>query len=130
MVYSMKLTLSILDESFGIASLPRDSPIPEWVTNSDFYSLAKTYDELSIICPEKSIPQGIKYNKGWKCFKVHGPLEFSLTGILASLAMPLATANISIFVFSSYDTDHIMVKEYDLDAAVDVLKKAGHEVIR
>jgi hypothetical protein len=42
--------------------------------------------------------------------------------------MPLASEGVSIFVFSSYDTDHIMVKQYELDKAVEVLRKAGHSV--
>lgn len=125
----MKLKLSILDETFAICTLPRDEPLPDWVVQSDFYSITRTFDELSIVCPQNNIPQGIKYNKGWRCLKVQGPLEFTIVGILASLSMPLASAGISIFVFSSYDTDHIMVKEYDLASAVKVLQAEGHEVI-
>ena len=34
----------------------------------------------------------------------------------------------SVFVFSSYDTDHIMVKQYELEKAVEVLTKAGHTI--
>ncbi|MCD1295149.1 ACT domain-containing protein [Methanocella sp. CWC-04] len=126
----MKLSLSILDETFAICTFPKGTPIPEWVIGSEFYSVTKTYDELSVVCPQRNIPEGVKYNKGWRCLKVQGPLDFSLTGILASLAMPLASAGVSIFVFSSYDTDHIMVKGYDLDNAVKVLADAGHTIVR
>ncbi|HEU4839310.1 MAG TPA: hypothetical protein VFS88_07870 [Micavibrio sp.] len=31
-----------------------------------------------------------KIQTGWKAFKVKGPLEFSLTGILSAIAKPLA----------------------------------------
>jgi hypothetical protein len=125
----MKLSLSILDETFAICSLDKSSLIPEWVTSSDFYSVTKTYDELSIVCPQHKIPAGIKFNKGWKCFKVQGPLDIDIVGILASLSMPLASAGVSIFVFSSYDTDHIMVKAYDMEKAIEVLRKEGYTVI-
>jgi hypothetical protein len=40
----------------------------------------------------------------------------------------LASEGVRIFVFSSYDTDHIMVKQYELEKAVEVLQKAGHTV--
>ena len=60
---------------------------------------------------------------------VHGPLDFSLTGILASLASPLAAAGISLFAVSTYDTDHVLVRDRDLPRAVDVLRKAGHTVL-
>lgn len=126
----MKLSLTLIDEVFAICSLPKDSQIPEWVLSSNFYSVTRTFDELSVVCPQANIPEGTRYNKGWKCFKVQGPLGFSIVGILASLAMPLANSGISVFVFSSYDTDHIMVKEYDLEKAISVLTEAGHTVNR
>ena len=69
-----------------------------------------------------------RHHKNWRCLKVQGPLGFSITGILASISMPLSTEGVSVFVFSSYDTDHIMVKQYELEKAVEVLQKAGHTV--
>jgi hypothetical protein len=80
------------------------------------------------VCLQERIPQDLKINKGWRCLKVQGPLGFDIVGILASLSMPLASEGVSIFVFSSYDTDYIMVKNYDLEKAMEVLRKAGHNV--
>jgi hypothetical protein len=124
----MKLSLLVLGETLAICSLKRDSPLPDWATSSDFFSITRTYDELSIVCPQDKVPAGVDINKNWRCLKVQGPLGFSITGILASLSMPLASEGVSIFVFSSYDTDHIMVKQYELEKAVEVLQKAGHTV--
>jgi uncharacterized protein len=124
----MKLSLLVLDETFAICSLKRDSPLPDWATSSDFYSITRTYDELSIVCPQDKIPANVEINKNWRCLKVQGPLGFSITGILASISMPLSAEGVSVFVFSSYDTDHIMVKQYELEKAAEVLQKAGHTV--
>ncbi len=124
----MKLSLLVLDPMFAICSLKRDSPLPDWATSSDFYSITRTYDELSIVCPQDQVPAGVDINKNWRCLKVQGPLGFSITGILASISMPLSTEGVSVFVFSSYDTDHIMVKQYELEKAVEVLQKAGHTI--
>lgn len=124
----MKLSLLVLDPMFAICSLKRDAPLPEWATSSDFYSITRTYDELSIVCPQEQVPAGVDINKNWRCLKVQGPLGFSITGILASISMPLSTEGVSVFVFSSYDTDHIMVKQYELEKAVEVLQKAGHTI--
>ncbi len=124
----MKLSLLVLDPTFAICSLKRDSPLPEWATSSDFYSITRTYDELSIVCPQDQIPANVEINKNWRCLKVQGPLGFSITGILASISMPLSAEGVSVFVFSSYDTDHIMVKQYELEKAIDVLQKAGHTI--
>jgi hypothetical protein len=124
----MKLSLLVLDPTFAICSMKRDSPLPEWATSSDFFSITRTYDELSIVCPQDKVPAGVDINKNWSCMKVQGPLGFSITGILASISTPLAGEGISVFVFSSYDTDHIMVKQYELEKAIEVLQKAGHTV--
>ena len=68
----------------------------------------------------------IKVEEGWRIIKVEGPLDFSLLGILSRLATTLCEAGVSIFVISTYDTDYLMVKEKDLEAAVGALKSAGH----
>ena len=60
--------------------------------------------------------------------KVEGPLDLSLTGVMASLAGPLAEAGISIFAISTYDTDYLLVKAPDLDEAMAALRQAGHTV--
>jgi hypothetical protein len=60
---------------------------------------------------------------------VVGPLDFSLTGILAMLAQPLADAQISIFAISTFDTDYVLVKESTLDAAIQTLSESGHLIV-
>jgi hypothetical protein len=59
--------------------------------------------------------------------KVSGRLDFSPTGILASLANPLAQAGISIFAVSTFDTDYLLVKDSSLEQALTALRQAGHE---
>jgi hypothetical protein len=63
--------------------------------------------------------------RGWKCLKVEGYLDFSLTGILAALSSALAAAGVSIFVISTYDTDYILVKEKKLENAINALVSYG-----
>ena len=55
----MKLSLLVLDDTLAICSLKRDSPLPAWATSSDFYSITRTYDELSIVCPQANVPAGV-----------------------------------------------------------------------
>ena len=66
--------------------------------------------------------------RGFRALAVVGTLDFALTGIVASLAAPLAAAGISIFGISTYDTDHILVREDRLADAKAVLAAAGHTV--
>lgn len=119
-----KLSLSVLPEQLAICRLEANADIPDWALYAQqLTSITRTRDELSIICPEDNAPEGISVEKGWNAFKVEGPLGFSLTGILASLAAPLAEANISIFAVSTFDTDYILVKKDKIGQAVKVLRR-------
>jgi uncharacterized protein len=119
-----KLTLSILPDRIGICHLDKSSPIPDWAQgDSNFTSIARTMNELSIILPQEKIPAGILAEKDWRAFKVQGPLGFSLTGIVASLAKPLADEQISIFYVSTYETDYLLVEDKNLERAKEILGK-------
>lgn len=118
-----KLTLSILPESLGICHLAQNSSVPDWALADDFSCVAKTSNELSIICPQEKIPAGVLAEKDWRAFKVEGPLGFTLTGIVASLAKPLADEEISIFYISTYETDYLLVEEKNLEKAKEILSK-------
>jgi uncharacterized protein len=91
-------------------------------TQQVFLSITRTADELSIVCLEELAPVGAKTQPGWCAFKLEGPLDFSLTGIMASLATPLATAKISLFAVATFDTDYLLVQEQDLEAAIAALQ--------
>ena len=69
-------------------------------------------------------------SQGGALFQIEGPLDFALTGILVSVAQPLAEAGVSIFAISTYDTDYVMVKEQDVEKAALALASAGHRVKR
>ncbi|UTA51115.1 ACT domain-containing protein [Deinococcus radiodurans] len=60
--------------------------------------------------------------------KLHGPFDFGLTGILASVLNPLRDAGVGIFALSTYDTDYVLVAQEQLDKAVAALRDAGHHV--
>ena len=122
------MTLETTPTIFSICRLDPDQPIPAWATQSSLYSISRSQDELSIVCPQSDVPSGVKCEKDWRSLKVKGPLDFALTGILASLASPLAKARISIFAISTFDTDYILVKQSDLEQAVATLTQAGHSV--
>ena len=122
------LILTIVPGRFAVCRFdPQETP-PGWVFESDFFSVTRTAEELSVVCREEIVPEDVMREAGWMCLKVEGPLDFSLTGVLASLAVPLAEAGLSIFAVSTFDTDYLLVKAHDLDDAVVALTQAGHTV--
>src|SRR5262245_25011557 len=123
------LTLSVLGETFAVSKLESGAPIPGWATSGNWWSVTTTNDELSIVCPENKVPVNITSNRGWKCLKVIGPMQFSITGVLSSLLKPLAEARISVFTLSTFDTDYLLVKTESLAATVNLLASVGHRVL-
>jgi uncharacterized protein len=122
------LTLSVMPGAFAICQLRSSAEIPDWALAGPIFSITRTHDELSIVCPQVSVPDGTKCDKDWRCLKVEGPYDFCAIGIIALLAEPLALAGISIFVMSTFDTDYLMVKEESLAKAIRVLSESGHRV--
>ena len=124
-----RLTLELLPETLAICRLAADSPVPDWALSSrEFLTTSRTPGELSITAVQRVVPAALKCERDYRALRVRGPLAMSLVGVLASIANPLAEAKISIFAISTYDTDYVLVKAGDLDTAVDVLQRAGHEV--
>lgn len=123
----MTLTLSVLPALFAVCRLEPDAPLPAWAA-AIFFSITRTPDELSIVCPQAAVPNHVRAEAGWRLLKVEGPLDFALTGVLASLANPLAAAHISLFAVSTFNTDYLLVKAESLAQAVRVLRQAGHRV--
>jgi len=123
------VNLSLTQDRLVICQLAPDAAIPAWASGKDiFCSMSRTREELSIVCPEGIAPREVKQEAGWRMLKVEGPLDFALTGILASLAAPLAKAGISIFAISTYNTDYVLVKDTKVTEAVKALQAAGHTV--
>jgi hypothetical protein len=123
-----RLALSVLPDRLAICKLPPDSPIPSWASRGDFYSITKTADELSLITPDRDIPPDITCDHDWRALKVEGPLDFSLSGVLESVAHPLADASISIFAIATFNTDYVLVKSINLERATNALRAAGHAI--
>ena len=120
--------MRILPVRLAVCYLSPDAVTPAWVTQGSFYSVTRTHEELSVVCDYAAVPAGVVCEGPWACLMVEGPLDFSLTGILAGLTVPLADAGIPIFVVSTYRTDYLLVPERDLDAALQALRAAGHTV--
>ena len=124
----MGLILKVMPECFAVCRLSPDAVLPRWAMSGTFRSVSWTPDETSIVCEESAVPEEVKSERGWRCFMVEGPLDFSLTGILLMIATPLAKARISIFAISTFDTDYVLVKDASFLEAKRVLAASGHSI--
>jgi uncharacterized protein len=112
----------------AIVRFPADAPLPAWVLHegATFWSITRTPDELSVVCPEEDLPPSVseQVERDWCAFAVVGPLPFGLTGVVSGLTAPLAAAGIPVFVLSTFDTDYVLVKAVDQVRAFGVLEKS------
>jgi hypothetical protein len=90
--------------------------------------VTRTRGELSVVCPSELWTGDGEQEDGWRLLSVRGPLEFTLTGIIAALSSELAAAGVGLFSISTYETDHVLVKAGDLARAIDALEVSGHQV--
>ena len=122
------LDLDVLPGAYAICRWPAGEALPDWVPQDGFVSVTRTPGELSVVCAAEAVPAGTVCEGPWRVFAVRGPLDFALTGVMASLASPLADAAVSMFAVSTYDTDYVLVRAGDVDRAVEALRNAGHRV--
>ncbi len=116
------MNLTVLKEKYSIYKFRNDNTLPEWIYLSDFYSITKTKDELSVVTVQNDlVSEGFTCNKDWRILKVVGPLDFSMIGIIADISNIMKDRKISIFAISTYDTDYILVKQKDLNTAIKAL---------
>jgi GNAT superfamily N-acetyltransferase len=123
-----RMSLRMVDGVFAVCRLTGGAAIPRWATASEFFSITKTADEISIICSQDAVPDGVQCERAWRCLRVAGAMPFTAVGVLASLTAPLAEAGISVFAISTFDTDYLLVKEKDLAAAIEALRGQGYGV--
>jgi hypothetical protein len=127
------LTLLVLPGELAIVRLPPDAHMPQWAFTAApgaLWSMTRTGEELSLVRAADAVPSDARAERGWRAFRIAGTIDFALTGVLSSVLAPLGDAAIGIFAISTYDTDYILVREHALDAAIEVLRAAGHEVVQ
>ncbi|KAG0290090.1 hypothetical protein BGZ96_006445 [Linnemannia gamsii] len=137
---TLKLNLELDPLPYTIHRLPPTTPASIYLPlldNQAWYSITKTAEEISLVISHSypstsnllpNTPEEHKVSPSWRCFKVAGPLDFSLVGIMANLSNALAEHQISVFVVSTYDTDYVLVKEDKAQEAKKVFEGIGHSV--
>ncbi|WP_029185934.1 ACT domain-containing protein [Streptococcus suis] len=121
------MKLKIIKGDFSVCKLEDFTKVN---LTSSYVFIGKTDEENSLVCMSQEVPSNvIEEDKGWLAFRVEGVLDFSLVGILSQISQLLAEAKISIFAVSTFNTDYILTKAKDFPAAIEVLQKAGYEII-
>ncbi|HME11570.1 MAG TPA: ACT domain-containing protein [Candidatus Acidoferrum sp.] len=130
MAISHQLLLTLFPGLYAIARFAPHEKLTIDYTQSSFFALTKTDVELSVVCLQSELPDGVRAERDRRVLRVDSVLTFALTGIVSSIAVPLADAAISIFAVSSFDTDYILIADREIEQAIAVLESVGHKVHR
>jgi hypothetical protein len=117
--------------AWAVCRLEAAAGLPAWfsvATTSPLAAVVRRGDELTLVCAEDDVPEDVLADRGWAAFEIAGPMELTLTGVLASLAAPLAEAGVPIFALATYDTDVVLVPGARAGDAAAALRGAGHDV--
>lgn len=91
--------------------------------------IGATDEENSVVAPTKTVPsETIQREDDWRGFKIEGVLDFALVGILAKITGILAEKKISVFALSTYNTDYVLIKSHDFEAALEALAAEGYQI--
>jgi len=123
---AVRLSFRIHPERLAVCRLLPDAPPPEWAFHGAFWSITRTREELSVVCAEAAVPDGVRAERDWICFQLAGPFAFALTGILEAFLRPLAEARVPIFALSTFDTDWVLIPAMREAEALAALAGAGH----
>jgi len=118
-----------LEGRWAVVRLDAAAPLPEWASAAPhggaFVSITRTADELSIVANEAAVPTDARAERGFVLLRVRGPIAFDEIGILARLTTALASAAVSVFALSTFDTDYLLVREECAETAVRALEAEG-----
>lgn len=126
---AVKVRLRRLEGEYAVSRLGPADAIPSWADGEGFVSISRSDDELSITCRAGRVPAGVRHDAGWACHKLVGPFAFDETGIVSAVIGPLSDAGIGIFVISTFDGDHLLIKQADVARADPILAAAGHTLL-
>ena len=123
----MRLRLEVLSHRLSVCKCDE---APTHLLNEGFCFIARTDDEMSVVCETAHVPAGATAREdGWRALRVAGPLDFGLVGIMAGISSALADAGVPLFALSTYDTDYVLVKGEMLETAIAALRDCGFQVV-
>jgi hypothetical protein len=108
---------------YVIASLPHGVIKPQ--ANEGLFAVIAAPDGTTIVCQRHFEPITATVETGWRWVEIQGPFGFAEVGILRSVLEPIS---VSIFSISTFENDHLLVRESDLTSAVSAWKDAGFTV--
>jgi hypothetical protein len=114
----------VAGETFAVAKTRR-------VSAGAFAVIRDSRETTCIIEESKLRPKNCLGVEGdWRLITFDMILPFGLVGFIAQVSGALAAEGISLMALSSYSTDHVLVKNKDLERAAAALERLGLRIDR
>src|SRR5215471_1370142 len=128
---ALQLAFCVLDKRYTLTQLPPGAPFPG-NANGSFTAMIASREGISIMSEEGAAAVAHEHHTrgGFRCLEVSGTFDIESVGVLAAAVEPLARSGISVFAYSTWERDYVLVQEKDLDRAIHALREAGHSIAK
>lgn len=115
-------------EQIAVVRLGPGSAIPEWAESSSVFAITATATHTSLVCAARSVPTKARHARSFTAFALAGTRDpGKAAGLYAALGA-LVEAGLDAFVLSTFDTEWILVRRPDAEAAAEEWRRRGHTV--
>lgn len=112
-------------EKLAVIRLGVGAEVPAWAESASLFAVIATARETTVVAATRSIPPRVRYEGPFTAFAVAAQLDFDQVGVLVKLLSPLAAAQVSSFVVSTFSTDWILLPQDQVEDAVQAWDAAG-----
>ena len=126
------LRVHLWPEPYGVATLSMVPEITSWLLpDGPPVSLVVGHDEVSVLAPESVIDAlgdaVARHDRGWRALTFDAVFALSTIGLLAAATRALAEVGVPVMVFSSHETDHLLVPAAQIGRTLAALSQAKLE---
>jgi hypothetical protein len=118
--------LEVLEGEYALISLPADAQIT-LPTSGDLRVMIHDPVEITLILEvntwEKLAAQHpeARANRGYRAIRLSQDFPLETVGVMAKLTSALAQAGVSIMAYSTFKTDVVLVRQWELNTALGAL---------
>jgi uncharacterized protein len=128
MTAATPLTVLRYDEPLVVVRLGAGADLPDWASSATLFSVTATATETSLVCGARGVPRKAPHQGPFTAFAVARTSDLDSPGFLPALLTPIAEAQLSVRVVSTFDADWVLVPTSQAAPAAEAWRAAGHTV--
>jgi hypothetical protein len=123
------LRVHLWPEAYGVATLREVPALTSWLlADGPPVALVVGHGEVSVLAPDTVIDAFgdavTRHDRGWRALTFDAVFPLGTIGLLAAASRALAEVGVPVMVFSSHETDHVLVPDTQIGRALMALGQA------